>query len=330
MKLTVPKEIGDSCQVSFLTHSEIDDFFSGTTFGMEYDCGAFDRHRELRPELGRYCKDEVQSHSNVGIGVDPKARYNLFGGEVQVEPTDSEAGLLQRIDTILTENLATDRLAFSGTIHVHVRIPQLLERPDVLRYLVRWCADHWSEFDLFDWEPRRSDTEYASWLEWCMQTCIDIVYDELALYRMDQAPDDVVEIVRALHGWPKTWQDWKNEWHVETDKQKRPAVNFGHLAINETVEFRCFQVTTDRAQLKEIIEFPLKFLRTALLDLPGRDITSRILRPAHAWNPHYDATTRYFKSDIQAKQYIVKQLISGSLTIADLNYPKFWIDKGFQ
>ena len=161
-----------------------------------------------------------------------------------------------------------------------------------------------------------------------------MVYDAAALHRMESAPDDPTEIARALHNWPKTWLDWKNEWHIETDKVKRPAVNFGHLAINETIEFRSFATTTDPTILRNIIELPLRFLRAMLSDDPDplRIIDGLQFQDAHRLpaNPHYGPTSLYFNSRDQLRHYLAVQLINGDLTLADLNYPQFWIDKGFQ
>lgn len=301
---------------------------------MEYDCGVFDRHRILDPELGRWCQDEVASHSNAGIGADPTLKYNAFGGECQVCPCDSESALLARILTILDTQLATDRLEFTGTIHVHVRVPGLLREPGLIRKLVHRTTEVWPRFArdlwLFD---NRAESRYNHWLEQCNVDVKSMTYDALALHRMDQAPDDPAEIARALHNWPKTWADWKNEWHIETDKVKRPAVNFGHLAINETIEFRSFATTTNPTILRNIIEFPLRFLRALLSDDPDplRIIDGLQFQDVHRLpaNPHYDNTSLYFIGHDEIRDYLAIRLINRELTLADLNYPQFWIDRGF-
>lgn len=302
---------------------------------MEYDCGMFDRHRVLPAELGQYCTDEVASHSNAGIGIDPQLRYNCFGGEVQVAPSNSESGLLRRILTILDTQLATDQLAYPGTIHVHVRVPQLFERPDLIRLLVRRTTDVWPAFAerlwLFD---NRGASPYNAWLEDCNDQVKSTVYDAAALHRMEGAADDPAEIARALHNWPKAWNDWKNEWHIETNKVKRPAVNFGHLAINQTIEFRSFATTVNPQILRNIIAFPLRFLRALLSGdpRPTRIIDGLQFQDVHALpaDPHYGETSLYFVHPDAQRHYLAVQLVNGDLTLADLNYPEFWIKKGFQ
>lgn len=302
---------------------------------MEFDCGMFDRNRPLRPELGRYCTDEVASHSNSGIGVDPQIRLNRFGGEVQVEPADSEEGLHRRILTILEENLATDDLQYTGSIHVHIRVPALLEDVPRLRELIKWTTMVWPAFIEHIWKFDDQDkTDYDEWLEDCNRQVKTMTYDESALNRASQAPSDPAEIARALHNWPKTWDDWKNEWHVETNKVKRPAVNFGHIAINETIEFRSFTTTTDPKLLRNIIDFPRRFITMFLTQDPdplkivrGVEFQDKYEFP---YKEHCGFTSRYFHCESRQASHIARLLIQKKITLADLNYPQFWIDKGFQ
>ncbi|MGI9251037.1 MAG: hypothetical protein ACR2PR_07540 [Pseudohongiellaceae bacterium] len=318
-----------------LTDGEVDDLFEGTTFGMEYDCGMFDRRLVMDPELGTFCTDEVASHSNAGIGADPLLRYNLAGGEVQVAPADSEEQLLKRILQILDRYLITDDLQFPGTIHVHVRIPKLLEQPDLIRHLVRWSTRTWWDFapEIYHW-CIYGGSKYNTWLENCNADVKTMIYDQAALARMEMAPDDPAEIARALHNWPLNYDAWKNEWHVVTDKVKRPAVNFGHLAINETIEYRSFVTTTERGILGNMIAFPLRHLRAGLT---GDDDPVRVMRGwryQDRWvlpvNEFYGSTSLYFNTDIEQREAIAIALVSKKITVKDLNYPEFWIRKGFQ
>ena len=331
-----------------LTNREVDDLFDGTTFGMEYDCGEFDRHAEL-PEGHTWCVDEVAAHSAAGVGADPTLRYNMFGGEVQTAPAASEGQLLQYIDDILRACLPHDKLRFSSTIHVHVRVPKLLERPDLLKYLVKWCtawtpelSQHWYKWDDADYDHLPEEARaYYKWSEECNRRVKTQVYDDAALRRMDLAPDTPREIACALHDNPR---DWKNEWTYALDDKTRvhrPAINFGHLALNETIEFRCFQATTDRAILRNICGAPLNILRMALTNDPD---PARVVRGVQfqdnftsTWEDDTASkmiitgkTSLYYTGYTDYRNQIAIGLINGDLTVADLNYPKYWLDRGFQ
>jgi len=72
---------------------------------------------------------------------------------------------------------------------------------------------------------------------------------------------------------------------------------------------------------------PLKIIRNLkLLDrrcfLSSEDTPNMLKNTAR--------TYRYFNNEEKAKKYILIQLISKNITLADLNYPQYWINKGFQ
>jgi len=324
-----------------LSCREVDDLFIGTTFGMEFDCGDFDRHKDLPEGSGTWCTDEVATRSRYGVGADPSLQFNMFGGEMQVAPAETEVELLDRIDNILIAVMPYDHLFWPSTIHVHVRLPKLLKCLDLIRYLVKWCSTHWHLFCDKIYQMEHSEVNgYYRWNSQCNRMVKAMIYDKDALLRMDACTsDDPAEIAGSLHNWPK---DWKNEWvDLKSTKQvKRPAVNFGHLALNETIEFRCFQATMNREILANIIAFPLRFLRVALTR--DRDPT-RILRGlvfqdlftfVHAGDTEQTVeltrrSNRYFNDQVSTRKAIHAALISKKLTLAELNYPQYWIDKGF-
>lgn len=303
---------------------------------MEFDCGMFDRKIPMDPAHGTYCTDEVASSSNAGIGADPKLKVNLFGGEVQVRPAASEEELLKRIMTILNTYLKTDDLQTAGTIHMHVRIPKLLQEPDLIKHLVRWTTAVWPSVIKEIWRfEHEGKTWYDEWLENCNEEVKSQTYDENALHRMESASDPE-GIARALHNNPRTIDDWKNEWNQDelpAWKVKRPAVNFGHLAINETIEFRSFATTTNPAILKNIIEFPLRFLRAGLMmeTDPAKICRGLVYQDSFRfpYKEFIGPTSQYFACEGNQRKMIAMLLLRKKITLADLNYPQFWIDKGY-
>jgi len=331
-----------------LTNEEVDDLFKGTTFGIEFDCGEFDR-KAILPHGHTWCTDEVASHSGAGIGADPTLRYNMFGGEVQTAPADSEEQLFNYVDDILRAVLPSDRLRFASTIHVHVRIPKLLERPDLIKDLVRWAtlwtpelSKHWYRWENTDYSHLPEEARwYYKWSEDCNLRVKSQIYNQAALDRMDAAPGTPREIACALHDNPI---DWKNEWTYDLNNKgrvHRPAINFGHLALNETIEFRCFQATTDRAILRNICGVPLRILRMALTNDPdpcravrgtklqdnftliyGGDTESKLIAAGR--------TSLYYNSYTDYRNRIAVMLLRKEITVADLNYPQYWLDRGFQ
>jgi hypothetical protein len=330
-----------------LSSSEIDQLFEGTTFGMEFDSGSFDRHRSL-PVPHKWCTDEVCAHSNFGVGNDPKLEFSMFGGEIQFAPQNSESDLLREVTSVVNNLMPDDQHRHIGTIHVHVRIPNLLSRLDLLKHLVLWFNDWNVEIIEHVWKWDFADNShlpigarrYYKWLEDCHIKAKNQVYDDAALQRMNVMPcSSAAELALILHNSPK---DWKNEWTDlgVTRKVRRPNVNFGHLAINETIEFRSFMATTDETLLKNIIEHPLKMMRMALLDDPDPLRVCRGLEFQDNFSTLFDddtpaklilasETTGYFNPRLSIHRALHRRLMSEDLTLRELNYPQYWIDKGF-
>lgn len=324
---------------------------------MEYDSGLIDRRKEL-PEGSVYCSKEIAAVTLAGIGADPRCEYNLFGGEIQVKPCPSEWELINEIDKIINAVVVTQEVSWGTSIHVHVRIPALLERPDLIKHIVRYSTKWWPEIvpliyhdDNFDLSqlPKQS-RPYYHWAYGSMLLGKLAVYDEDALARMEACDGSVADIACALHN--REYGDdpelWKNEWQdIDLRPSKttvmRPAVNMSHLAMPdiETIEFRGFMASTDLGVITNMVCFPLQFLRMALMNDPDplriargvqfqdnfgfvipNDTAARVLRAA--------STTLYFNGRPGVIQKIHAQLLSGQITIADLNYPQYWIDRGFQ
>jgi len=311
-----------------------DDFLDGTTFGMEFDCGDYDRRIPLPPPH-TYCPDEVASVSKAGIGADPSIRYNLYGGEVQFAPQATEEALLKEVLHVNSTCLRGD-LFFPGTIHMHLRIPRLLERPDLIKKLVMWTQNWWPFFGPAVFKSTDGESNQGSYNDWlipCTWECKNLVYPEHSIVRMlNPEVDTPAKIALALHNNPK---DWKNEWHKQNPigTVKRPAINFGHLAINETIEFRVFMATTNVEMLKNIIAFPLDYIRVALNDEldPLRICRGKKYQAEDYAPPVYNGlaeATNGFHND--QRRQIGNALIRKQITVEDLGFPPYWINRGFQ
>lgn len=303
-------------------------FFDGSSWGMEYDCGDFDR-RIVLPGDHTYCTDEVASHSRAGVGADPSLKYNLFGGEIQFVPQDSEEKLWKEVQSVLSAVLRGD-LCFPGTIHVHIRVPQLLANVELLKQFAIWLHVFYPKIAPFLYKSE-SPTDVGPYAEWLYNCNFEVktgVYDVAALKRMETATTPQ-EIAHALHNWPT---EWKNEWHQETTQVKRPAVNFSHLRDLETLEFRHFVTTTDPSILWNIITFPRRLITCFLQGKDPYDLVRKTkYQDAPYKVPDYngidDMTSGYFTS---TRNGIAMALAERKITVEDLGCPDFWIRRGFQ
>lgn len=330
-------------------NSEVDDFLTETTFGMEIDLNTADRNISL-PNGYTYCPDETNAHTTCGISVDPKLEFNMFGGEVQMKPTNTEQELYDNVFKIAALVCPDGVITSPAGLHLHVRIPALLERPDVLRHLLVW-GQKWDK-QIFSYVfPKRTELDpgkftkkgfvYHKWLDMSKYWGKVLPYRPCDVRRANACKSNqVTDIVHALHNFTL---DMKA--HSWTDPHQhttfRPTVNYGHININETIEFRSFVATLDRIKLKNIVEFPLKYLRVALTNDAD---PLKIVRNTEFLN-YYDhgsekessmiqtnrgETSLYLQSRDVVNSYINSLFISGKITLADLNFPQYWIDRGYQ
>ena len=321
----------------FLSDGEIDSLFAGTTFGMEFDCGEFDRHRPT-PEKVEFCTDEVSAHTNKGLGEDPLLILNCRGGEAKIGPDDSEMKLWHRVLHLIENNLFTDQITNAGTIHMHVRIPGLLENTELLRHLVHWTTVHWPKFvdEIYKFnDTKKYNALHKRWAISNRDTKSQL-YTPECLHRMDSNPNATAEeIGLLLHNHPTCLTEYKNELGSQ-NKVKRPCINFGHLMDIQTIEIRAFMITTDPVILWNIITFPLRFLRMALKnDTDPTKISQGLVFQDMFEFPHNDyfleaRTTLYCESRENVEKYLRKMLYLKKITLADLNYPDKWIKEGYQ
>ena len=332
-----------------MSPSEVADFLAGSTFGAEADLGSADRRIPM-PAGNTWCSLEDATSSHCGIMVDPQCEFNMFGGELQTKVCSSEEELLSTIfnvmETVLPErSLPTSR----GTTHIHMRIPQLLERPDVIKHLIEYGQKHdhkiLQKVHIID-EPDYSiyptdiQEKYYRWHYDCWKNVYQYPYHPLAVKRMQQSDlTSIDSMVNALHGGVA-----KKGGFQERDKC-RPAINYHHLPTLGTIEFRCFNATINKEHYTNIINFPREYITAALLDKkePEDIFDSRVYADNSIWGSTSEDnqvrenkanTCIYINESVgfrkQVIRYISIMLISKKLTIKDLNYPQYWIDKGFQ
>ena len=129
-----------------MTEGEAADFLAGATWGAEVDIGTADRKIAL-PEGNTWSPDEDSGVNAAGIGFDPTLTYNCFGGELRTKPCGSPAELHKLILDIADLVIPGESRVlppFPSVIHVHIRVPQLVDRPDILRHLLVY-GEQWDE-----------------------------------------------------------------------------------------------------------------------------------------------------------------------------------------
>lgn len=340
-----------------MTNSEFADFMAGATWGAEVDLMNADLKIPL-PEGNSWSREEDSGHNDAGICIDPGQRWNMFGAELNTRPCSSPGELHKTIMEIAHLTIPHDPIRLPETphvIHVHIRIPELFKRPDVLRHLLVYGEK---------WDARLQDVIFQK-LEPDMSLCAnglqwghyEYFAHEMNIARrrgyqpdaIDRAltckSDDVLDIVRALH---PNWDDPKCEgprgghqlWSIEPGAPMvRPCYNYGHLLDLETIEFRAFVATVDEDILRTILEYPAKYLYCALRDEdPMHLVQGATFEVRGDWGTDRDpqrlrarrAATDVYWVDPWMQEEAVRLLLStGDITLADLNYPQMFVDEGF-
>lgn len=340
-----------------MTEGEAYDFLEGSTWGAEVDIGTADRKIAL-PEGNTWSPDEDSGVNAAGISIDPTLTYNCFGGELRTRPCGSPAELHKLILDIADLVIPGENRTlppFPGVIHVHIRVPALLESPDVLRHLLVY-GEKWDEklqaalYKPFTYDPALCrggvQHQHHEVNSRTMHVARTKGYQADAINRaLLCESDDVKEIMKACNpGWrdPKNLVTRTHELFstAHDAPMNRPCYNYGHLIDLETIEFRAFVATLDPVMLKNILEYPARYLRTALQDLdPMYLVQGTKYQAGPIWGTKDDplymrarraSTDLYVVDPWMAEEAVRLMLSLGEITLADLNYPQMFIDEGFQ
>lgn len=341
-----------------LNDREIEEFFQGATWGAEFDVMNADRRAELPPG-NSWNPHEPDGWTDAGICIDNTGTINMFGAEINTRVCDSSDELYDCMMEIAHAVIPHDPIRLPDpphAIHVHVRIPALLESPDLLRHLLVY-GEKWDEqlqAHIFrGFEPSEdlicSYPERASMDNWARVTRVARTrgYQPDAINRaLLCKSNDVKEIVKALH---INWRDMKCDfrpdgvplWSIEEGAPMvRPCYNYGHLLTTETVEFRAFIATVDPKRLRNIVEYPQKYLTAALRSDPNplhlvqnvdfQDTTAfGTVNDPVRMRARRAATDIYLHTEEEIVHAIRYMLMTEELTLADLNYPDYWKSEGF-
>ena len=327
-----------------LSESDIKSFLSECTFGMELEIANADRTTVL-PEGNTWCQIEGSIINKNRVGNDPKAEYNLIGGEIQVKPQADEASLTEYVIGLL--NLTKcEEIRDPNTFHVHIRVPGILldENVEILRHCLNYST-RWGPIllplvsDLPSMNLIRNQHYYsAPQRDMFIRAYTDkyrsrhsVMYPS-ALERINNPElktiDDLIKATAP--------QNKKGDpiW-ISTP---RNGVNFRKLRSGDigTIEFRSFSGSSDPEVIRNIADFPRLYLQAALRDEDPRPYFEGKKYPGYyGWtiepNEH---SLRWLKTDHdKIKRSVIidnltEMLLSREVTLGGLGYPEdFWSKK---
>lgn len=268
------------------------------TYGAEHELADWplkDFEHLARLDFTRDTHDITIVNSN-GIANDPSGKYYGYGGEICTPPTDTLSGQVAALSYIRT-HLPTARVNYRSNLHIHIRVPGLGERLDLLKRLQ--CYIHnWMPKLLPIVEPLERPTaeEFPNEAE---------LAGALRRWRRRRVSHQTLLTAKRLSGQMKA-QTIPEFFELEVPKsragkplwhcQPRLCVNLRQILQTDTVEFRHFPGTLDDVQLLAALRWCQWFMRHALADdeISSVEINTMATAPYPQFMRYdHDLETRY-------------------------------------
>ena len=317
--------------------TELDWLFEDATWGAELEIGQCNGIAEL-PEGNKWCSEEDSVHSKCGVHIDPKKYYSTIGGEIQVKVCNSEQELSDLIEHLY--NITNTEIVGPSSIHMHIRVPKLLESPNLFMHLCEWLYLYEGMLaksiisPLPELEPPEfydSDEEYKFFKNY-YKMIHNVRHKSISsgdISRLKKSylhGDSVKDMIENLY--PVNKKTGQKMYHLKP----RTSVNIIKIRSLETIEFRSFIGSTDKEFINNIVRFPRQMINAALNNIHPLDIFKRDQFPQYCgWGSRelYDSTTariaRLTYSRLYSYQEIVdnvKNLLDeGLITLEDLGNP---------
>lgn len=231
------------------------------TWGYELEMGDVPKNFPIPPLLGKWeqCETDILNLREPyrGLAVDPAGIDPPVGGEINLKPAKSIAGLLERIESLYEMFKAAGHTPTQSSVnhgHVHCHVPGLIEDIEGLKNLVRYVGKN-------------------------QATLIDAVYgfvpsDEMkgkatSYLKLDGGrciPDWMCEnIITKAHSF-KDFIDLHccGKDGVSRGRPLRYGVNLYNLKHTLTIEMRCFRGSLDMKEIEDSLLMTEAFILAAL------------------------------------------------------------------
>lgn len=212
------------------------------TYGVEHELADWDTRKGWLEDEGFGRDPEPNICNSNGIAADPRLISYKFGGEINTPPSttpEEQGDLLKKFLRKHPNAVANWRCG----LHVHIRVPGLVNNLQCLKKLQRYITNNTSVYDLVDPLPRENrrqhptDVEFKAarrrynWMR--MSHFTRIGENRVALQEKASTIDEFFQREVPLS------REGKPLWHA----QPRAAVNLRQLLQTETIEFRHFPAT---------------------------------------------------------------------------------------
>lgn len=220
------------------------------SYGFELEWGDIDRSLDIPQNIGSwegpkmkngyYAGAERDVNNSDGTVADPLCETTTLGGEINVAPSTSIDGIIEKIAT-LKEYLNP----YAGIVnhgHIHIYCPKI----DIKKL-----------------------EEYTKKYE---KELVELCYDQdtvRSLYKDSKLSKDTYEYLMYDGGRLNSFDGRKTlkTDTLEETSSPRAAVNLWNLQKNNTIEFRCFRSTTDIQIIRNCFDLCQMFINNSQLDV---------------------------------------------------------------
>ncbi|MEK6882107.1 MAG: hypothetical protein AABY22_20995, partial [Nanoarchaeota archaeon] len=216
------------------------------------------------PEGNTWCRKDATICNSSGAANDPLKVLNKYGSEIQTRPCRSPEELLDLTFQIY-KLFPKITFNYTSTLHTHIRVPGLREDIFSLRRLAVYAEKYVHQmFRLIDpiFEPLpkdyRSPMEYQGAMKRHQRRMVSHWYElNRHAYKAMKKAKTPEEFALA-HRLSTTGQ------LLHPHQETRAGVNFHQLWQTDTIEFRCFTMSTDPQCLLSAFTWPILFVKAAL------------------------------------------------------------------
>lgn len=236
--------------------------FNRMTFGCELEIADCDTRIKL--PVGKWDYKDGTIGNSDGFANDPKKEFNIYGGEINTDPTRTILEQLQQIRIIYK---TLDKYTFNHTtnLHIHIRIPGLSKNLKALKKLQtyvykygRKTLDYIEPIPEADRSLKGKQYELAKRRERRRRKSHHWAITEKTYERLMKAKS-IEEFLLAYY--PRT-----KEGKVNYAGASRCAINLLQLKETDTIEFRHFTCSDNLLELCHSFIYCKKFLIAGLTD----------------------------------------------------------------
>lgn len=232
------------------------------TFGCELEIADCDTRKKLPIGKWNY-KDGSIANSN-GLANDPKKEFNIYGGEINTEPTKTIKSQIKQIKKIYK---ALGKYSFNHTtnLHIHIRVPGLANNLEAMKKLQTYIFKYGKRM-LEKIEPIPIADKKLKGEEYDLAKRRERRRKKSHHWMISQSTYDRLMKSKTIKEFFENYYPKDKNGKINYAGATRAAINILQLKETETIEFRHFTCSDNLKEIKDSFIFCKKILISGLTD----------------------------------------------------------------